>query len=117
MSRAGADEGAWPLVAQRIVLLAALAPFALPALVGHGLAGATVASMALIGASTAVATTAFLVAAWRDGLTIVAAVGGLAPVVVAVLARVFLHETWTRRQLLALNLAVAGVVLIALALR
>jgi drug/metabolite transporter (DMT)-like permease len=69
--------------------------------------------LAAIGLLDATATTSFAVATTRGLLSVVAVLASLFPIVVVLLARVFLHERPARTQLAGAVTAVAGIALIS----
>jgi drug/metabolite transporter (DMT)-like permease len=115
LSRTGDASGLWPLVGARLASIPAIALLAL------GTRRPLVASPPALWWALAVglvdmgANILFLAALQRGLLSLVVVITSLYPGFTIVLARFVVHEEMTRRQLVGLALAAAGIVLISLA--
>lgn len=112
--RAGTDAGAWPLLPSTAVGLLLVLPFAR----GSGRPNATWRAPTLLagaaGLLSGAANLLFLRATGAGQLTVVAVLTSLYPAATVVLARVLLHERWTRVQAAGLVISAGAVVLVSL---
>jgi drug/metabolite transporter (DMT)-like permease len=112
--RAGTASGAWPLVPSASVAVLVVLPFAR----GAGQPGPAWRTPALLAAGAGVlggiSNLLFLRAAGIGQLTVVAVLTSLYPAATVILARVLLHERWSRLQAAGLVISAGAVVLISL---
>ncbi len=116
LAQTGQDGGAWPLVGQRAVSVLILVPVcAVAALRGvQGLPWGRPMLLAVVaGATDFSANLAYLLAAHRGLLALVAVISSLYPASTLLLARVLLAERLARPQVAGLVLAGAAVAMIA----
>ena len=79
-----------------------------------GLTRSSLIRLAAAGAALAVGNVAFFIAADLGNVGIVSVLTGLAPLVVAVLALLFLHERMARSELVAMGITIVGAGLLAM---
>jgi drug/metabolite transporter (DMT)-like permease len=112
--RAGTAAGAWPLLPSTAVGLLVVLPFGR----GAGRPDASWRGPALLAAAAGllagVSNLLFLRAAGVGQLTVVAVLTSLYPASTVVLARVLLHERWTKVQVVGLVISAGAVVLVSL---
>jgi drug/metabolite transporter (DMT)-like permease len=112
--RAGTAAGAWPLLPSTAVGLLIVLPFGR----GAGRPNASWRGPVLLAASAGllggVSNLLFLRAAGIGQLAVVAVLTSLYPAATVVLARVLLHERWTKVQVAGLFIAAGAVVLVSL---
>jgi drug/metabolite transporter (DMT)-like permease len=105
-------SGSWPVATSRLVATAILAVAALSRRGSGSWDRPSVGYAAAAGASDAIATASIAYALQRGPLVLIGVLGSLFPVVTVVLARMFLHESMSRRQAAGLACAVIAVALI-----
>jgi drug/metabolite transporter (DMT)-like permease len=111
LDRAGHHAGAWPLVPGQAICVMLVLPFAKRTVTGRP-DRTTIWLMLGAGVLGGSANLLFLAAAQRGQLTIVAVLSALYPAITVVLARVALHEHWTKAQIAGLLVAAAAVGLV-----
>ncbi|HSP36170.1 MAG TPA: DMT family transporter [Frankiaceae bacterium] len=114
LDQAGTGSGAWPLLPSAATALLLVLPFAR----GAGRPNASWRIPALLGLGAGllggVSNLLFLRATGVGQLAVVAVLTSLYPVATVVLARVVLHERWTRVQAAGLAISAGAVVLVTL---
>ncbi len=112
LERTSAESGLWPLVPARFVSIALFTALALgtgrPVLVPAAVAGVAVGG----GVLDMLANALYLIAVQQGQLSIVATLASLYPASTVILARVTLHERWSRLQAAGIAAAVAATLLI-----
>jgi drug/metabolite transporter (DMT)-like permease len=112
--RAGTDAGAWPLLPSTAVGLLLVLPFGR----GSGRPNATWRGPGLLAGASGLlgglSNLLFLRASGAGQLAVVAVLTSLYPAATVVLARVLLHERWTRVQAAGLLISAGAVVLVSL---
>ena len=113
LDRAGSGSGAWPFVATQVVSFSLLGTLAI-ARRGKGLGiRRALAPATLAGLLGGAAVLVYVVATSKGQLSIVAVIASLYPAVTIVLARLIIHERWTRTQVAGLLAAVLAVAVIS----
>lgn len=109
-----ADSGLWPVVGARVATVVVLGSLAVAVGQSPVVPAAVRPATALVGVLDSAAQALYLLATRAALLPVVSVIASLYPAVTVVLAGAVLHEPVTRRQLLALVVAGAGVALIVL---
>jgi drug/metabolite transporter (DMT)-like permease len=111
-SRTSTDSGLWPFAMTKLVAFIVVGVAFLVIRQHKGVRLGSLRLPVAAGTADAGATMSLLLALQRGSLILVSILGGLFPVVTVVLARAFLKEPMTRRQLAGLAAAIAAVVLL-----
>jgi drug/metabolite transporter (DMT)-like permease len=115
LARAGTASGAWPVIPGQMVALVVIAPFAARAARGGRRPTPAAGGLAVAaGILSATANLLYLSATGHGQLAVVAVLTSLYPAVTVLLARVHLHERWSRGQAAGLIAATVAVVLVSL---
>lgn len=113
LDQAGTSAGAWPLVPLQAVAAMIVAPLAIRESAGRtSWRSATRAGLSA-GVIGGAANLLFLAASGTGQLALVAVIASLYPTVTVLLARLVLHERWSRAQAVGLGLAAMAIALIA----
>ncbi|AMB58598.1 DMT family transporter [Microterricola viridarii] len=113
LERAGTGSGAWPLVCGQAVACALIAPVVIRGLrAGSRPRGSALLLSVIVGLTGAAAGLAYLLATGFGQLAVVAVLTSMYPAVTVLLARVLLHETWSRLQALGLITSAIAVVMV-----
>ncbi len=112
LDRAGRHAGAWPLLPGQAICLVLLVPFARGALVRPRPEGSTIALVIAAGVLAGGSNLLFLAGVQRGQLSVVAVLTAMYPAATVLMARVVLHERWSRGQAIGLLVAAASVALV-----
>lgn len=113
LAESGEGGGFWPLLAARGASVPVAVIIALATGRDLAIAPGSRAAVAAAGVLDVLAIALYLLASRRGLISLVAVLGSLYPATTVILARVVLHERFSRTQLVGLALALGGVLLIA----
>jgi drug/metabolite transporter (DMT)-like permease len=112
LEQAGSDTGLWPLIATKASSIGVVAALALSARPSFRVTGDDAVQLVVVGVLDAAANVFYLSAVRQELLSLVAVLTSLYPAATVVLARVVLHERFTRVQSGGLVCAAGAVALL-----